>query len=227
MAEPMEQSIRAAAEVIKKSRHTTAFTGAGISVESGIPPFRGPEGLWTKYDPKYLDIEYFLSHAEESWNVIKTLFYDFFGKVSPNRAHVSLARLEEAGLLKAIITQNIDNLHQEAGCRAVIEFHGNYRMLACPKCGRKYPADEVISETLPPRCTFDHSILKPDFVFFGEPIPERASEAAFHEASVADVFLLVGTTGEVMPANMIPGSPNKTGQPSLKSIPILQPILPM
>ncbi len=207
----MENRIRAAASAIKKSKHLTAFTGAGISVESGIPPFRGPEGLWTKYDPKYLDVDYFMTHAEESWKVIKILFYDFFGKVSPNRAHDALALLEERTILKAIITQNIDNLHQEAGSNHVIEFHGNYKLLACHKCGRRFPAEEAGLDHLPPLCKHDGHILKPDFVFFGEPIPGDASEAAFKEASVADAFLLVGTTGEVMPANMIPRLAKQNG----------------
>ena len=148
----MDKGIAKAAEAIRHSKHTTAFTGAGISVESGIPPFRGPEGLWTKYDPKYLDVEFFLEHAEESWKVIKTIFYDFFGKVSPNRAHHGLARLGQEDILKAIITQNIDNLHQEAGCSNVIEFHGNYRNLICLNCGRKYEATPALLSALPPRC---------------------------------------------------------------------------
>ncbi len=207
----MESSIKDAAFIIKNSHHFTAFTGAGISVESGIPPFRGAEGLWSKYDPKYLDVDYFMQNAGESWEVIKTLFYDFFGKVSPNKAHEALARLEEDGILKTIITQNIDNLHQEAGSKNVIEFHGNYKMLLCMKCGRRYEAVPGILESLPPRCTHDGHVLKPDFVFFGEAIPEDASEASFHTAGLADVFLLVGTTGEVMPANMIPRLAKQNG----------------
>ncbi len=207
----MENEVRTTASLIRKARHTTAFTGAGISVESGIPPFRGPEGLWSRYDPKFLDVDYFWKHPEESWEVIKELFYDFFGKVKPNRAHEALARLEEEGLIKAIVTQNIDNLHQEAGSRNVIGFHGNYFMLVCRQCGRKVTADQQIFESFPPRCRHDGSILKPDFVFFGEPIPEAASAAAYQEAAVADVFLLVGTTGEVMPANMIPRLAKQNG----------------
>ncbi len=207
----MDNAMRAAVAAIKNSQHTTAFTGAGISVESGIPPFRGPGGLWAKYDPKFLEIDYFMSHAEESWQVIKTLFYDFFGKVKPNSAHTTLARLEEEGLLKAVITQNIDNLHQEAGSRNVIEYHGNYRNLVCPKCGRRFDADDSLLEHLPPLCKVDGHFLKPDFVFFGEPIPEAASTASFREASKARVFLLVGTTGEVMPANMVPRLAKQNG----------------
>lgn len=207
----MENPIRAAASVIMASKHTTAFTGAGISVESGIPPFRGPEGLWSKYDPKFLDVEYFSTHADESWHVIKTLFYDFFGKVLPNRAHEAIARLESEGLIKAVITQNIDNLHQEAGCKNVIEFHGNYKYLVCPECHRRYKAEKELMKVIPPHCPEDQQILKPDFVFFGESIPVDASEAAFNEAATADVFILVGTTGEVMPANMIPRLAKQNG----------------
>ncbi|HYW97050.1 MAG TPA: Sir2 family NAD-dependent protein deacetylase, partial [Bacteroidales bacterium] len=153
----------------------------------------------------------FSLHPDESWQVIKTLFYDFFGKVVPNRAHEAIARLESEGFIKAVVTQNIDNLHQEAGCKNVIEFHGNYKYLVCPKCRRRYNAEEELMNAIPPHCPADQQVLKPDFVFFGEPIPEDASEAAFHEASRADVFILVGTTGEVMPANMIPRLAKQNG----------------
>ncbi|MEA3396687.1 MAG: Sir2 family NAD-dependent protein deacetylase [Chloroflexota bacterium] len=106
--------IQQAARKIKNARRTIAFTGAGISVESGIPPFRGPDGLWSRYDPQVLDLAYFQQHPVESWQVIKEIFYDFFGKAQPNPAHESLARLEEAEILHGVITQNIDNLHQAA-----------------------------------------------------------------------------------------------------------------
>jgi len=107
--------IREAAALIRGSRYLTAFTGAGISVESGIPPFRGAGGLWDRYDPRTLEIEFFLRHPEQAWPVIREIFYDNFGKARPNVAHLALARLETAGTLKVLITQNIDNLHHIAG----------------------------------------------------------------------------------------------------------------
>ncbi len=207
----MDERLREAAEIIRKAVHVTAFTGAGISVESGIPPFRGPEGLWSRYDPKILEISYFHRHPEKSWLAIKSIFYDFFGKVEPNAAHISLARLESAGIIKAIITQNIDNLHQEAGSENVYEYHGNYSKLLCPNCGTIYDVKETNLNQIPPLCPRDGDILKPDFVFFGEQIPQTASAASYHEASVADVFLLVGTTGEVMPANLVPRLAKQNG----------------
>jgi len=104
------QAIRVAASLIRSARYLTAFTGAGISVESGIPPFRGPGGLWGKYDPRTLEIGYFLSHPESAWPVIREIFYDNFGKAKPNKAHLALAGLEAAGTLKTLITQNIDSV---------------------------------------------------------------------------------------------------------------------
>ena len=206
----MNPLLEKAAEVLKTSKHTTAFTGAGISVESGIPPFRGPEGLWSKYDPKILDINYFFENPQDAWDHIKLLFYDFFGESKPNPAHIALAKLEEVGIIKSVITQNIDNLHQEAGSKTVWEYHGNYRKLICPLCSTKFDSQDFNLKELP-KCRHDGSILKPDFVFFGEGIPELAGSSSIHEASIADVFLIIGTTGEIMPASMIPGLAKKNG----------------
>jgi NAD-dependent deacetylase len=193
-----------AAKAIAASSHTTAFTGAGISVESGIPPFRGPGGLWNKYNPETLDIDYFKQHPLESWVVIKEIFYDFFSSAKPNGAHMALAQLENMALLSAIITQNIDNLHQAAGSKNVIEYHGNSQKLICPHCNNKFRPHELDLNELPPRCQADNSVLKPDFVFFGESIPGMAHILSTEESQVAEVFLLIGTTGEVMPAAMVP-----------------------
>ena len=193
-----------AAELLRSSSHTTAFTGAGVSVESGIPTFRGKGGLWEKINPVFLDTRYFAEHPERSWKLIKSLFYDSFGKAEPNQAHYALAALEREKLLDAIVTQNIDDLHRRAGSREVIEFHGTSRILVCTACGRRYDASEELLSVLPPRCMDCASVLKPDFVFFGEPIPESARSRSFDEAGVADVFVLIGTTGEIQPASMIP-----------------------
>jgi NAD-dependent deacetylase len=196
--------ITKAAKLIINANHTTAFTGAGISVESGIPPFRGKNGLWSKYDPVFLDIEYFKKNPKESWKLIKEIFYDFFGKAEPNAAHFSLAEMEKMGLLHSVITQNIDNLHQKAGSKEVYEFHGNSRYLICTNCEKKYLVHNIDLSSLPPKCNNCGAVLKPDFVFFGEPIPEPARTKSFEETQKADVFILIGTTGEIIPASTIP-----------------------
>jgi len=193
-----------AAEIIKNSKFLVAFTGAGISVESGIPTFRGPTGLWSKYDPKILDIDFFLSNPKVSWKYIKEIFYDYMGNVNPNKAHYFLADLEKKGILKGVITQNIDNLHQKAGSKNVIEFHGTANKIECIKCKNKYSSKEISLEKLPPLCPKCGGILKPDFVFFKEPIPPKAFEESIYLMEHADVVLVIGTTGEIMPASELP-----------------------
>ena len=193
-----------ASKLIKNANHITAFTGAGISVESGIPPFRGEEGLWSKYDPIFLDIDYFNKNPKKSWKLIKEIFYDFFGKAKPNAAHFALAEMEKLKLLHSIITQNIDNLHQKAGSKEVYEFHGNSRHLVCTYCSKKYQIENINLSDLPPRCKNCGYVLKPDFIFFGEKIPEPANRNSFAETKKADVFIIIGTTGEIMPASLIP-----------------------
>jgi NAD-dependent deacetylase len=205
------EKIKKAAGILKKSKYTTAFTGAGISVESGIPPFRGETGLWSKYNPIVLDINYFHSNPNESWKIIKEIFYDFFGKAKPNDAHKVLSRMEQAGLLKNVITQNIDNLHQEAGSKEVYEFHGNSHDLICTKCGARYKINELDFEHLPVTCPKCNGLIKPDFIFFGEGIPSVAYQKSLEAAQEADVFLLIGTTGEVMPASQIPSLAKNNG----------------
>jgi NAD-dependent deacetylase len=200
----MTDKIKEAAIILKRSRFTTAFTGAGISVESGIPSFRGNGGLWQKYDPKVLDLQYFLHEPAGSWVVIKEIFYDFFGAAKPNKAHRVLARMEKEGLLGRTITQNIDNLHQEAGSAILSEFHGNSKNLVCLHCHRRYRSGQISLEHFPPTCLECGGILKPDFVFFGEAIPQLPLAEAYEAATLSDVFLIIGTTGEVMPANQIP-----------------------
>ena len=197
-------TIAAATKIIEQANRVTAFTGAGISVESGIPPFRGENGLWSKYDPKLFDIAHFRSNPKKSWQLIKKIFYDFFGEAEPNRAHTGLAEMEQEGYLDAIITQNIDNLHQKAGSQKVYEFHGNSRQLVCINCGHKVPVSDISMEDLPPTCDNCGNIYKPDFIFFGEPIPEPARTKSFREAEIADAFLVIGSTGEVVPASQIP-----------------------
>ena len=206
-----DSEIARAAEIISTSKHTTVFTGAGISVESGIPPFRGENGLWSKYNPKFLEIDFFYSHPLESWKVIKEIFYDFFGIAKPNDAHQIIADLERNNIVKVVITQNIDNLHQEAGSKIVYEFHGNSQQLICTNCKTLYNAKEINLENIPPLCQKCNNLLKPDFVFFGEGIPEFAYQKSLNEANMADVFLVIGTTGEIMPACMMPQFAKQNG----------------
>lgn len=206
-----QKDLQLAAEWITKGKYVTAFTGAGISVESGIPAFRGNDGIWNKYDPDILDINNYLSNPYETWPVIRELFYEFFQEAHPNAAHKLLADLESRALLRVVITQNIDNMHQAAGSKNVIEYHGNSNWMVCTECGERKEVDILnISEEIP-RCKKDKALLKPDFVFFGESIPERAAQKSVSEATLSDVMLLIGTTGEVMPASMIPRMAKNSG----------------
>lgn len=191
------------AELICKAKHPIAFTGAGISVESGIPPFRGQGGLWNKYDPGFLTLSTFHRQPEKSWAIIKEIFYDHWGEASPNPAHHALAQLEQMGLLKGIVTMNIDNLHQKAGSAKVIEYHGTIDRMICEKCGKTYPAQKTLTQQIPPKCTCG-AILKPDFIFFEEGIPSQAYSESITLARKTDLVLVIGTTGEVMPACYIP-----------------------
>jgi NAD-dependent protein deacetylase/lipoamidase len=206
----VHDAINAAARLIRGSRYLTGFTGAGISVESGIPPFRGPGGLWSQYDPRMLELDYFLAHPETAWPVIREIFYEHFAAAKPNDAHLGLARLEAAGRLKCLITQNIDNLHYLAGSRAIVEFHGNSRLLLCLGCDKRVEADREMLRTLPPRCPCG-GIYKPDFIFFGEGIPPQAYERAQEAANGSDVMIVVGSTGEVYPAALVPGWAKQAG----------------
>ncbi len=209
-----------AAEIIVNAKRCVAFTGAGISVESGIPPFRGENGLWNKYDPDSFDIRYFHRHTKESWQVIREIFYDLFGKVRPNKAHAALAQLEASGVVKSVITQNVDNLHYDAGSRVVHEFHGSLKRLACLACHARYPISEVSLDRLPPACPRCEGILKPDVIFFGESIPEPAGSLSFEETRQADCLILIGTTGTVAPANLIPSAARSNGAAIIEINPV-------
>ncbi|RLB06988.1 MAG: RNA polymerase subunit sigma [Deltaproteobacteria bacterium] len=198
-----------AADIIIKGKFNIALTGAGISVESGIPDFRSKGGLWTKYDPsEYATIEAFKRDPEKVWKMIKEMD-ELLEKAKPNKAHIGLADLEKMGLLHGIITQNVDNLHQEAGSSNVIEYHGTSKTLSCLWCGRRYKKEEKRGE-YPPKCECGR-ILKPDIVFFGEPIPQDAMAQSFQMASKADVLLVIGTSAVVSPANTIPSIAKQNG----------------
>ena len=196
---------------IKSSKHFVVFSGAGMSLESGIPTFRGEEGIWSKYNPNVLDIDYFYSYPEKSWPVIREIFYDYFDAAKPNIGHRVLGLLQQINLLKAIITQNIDNLHQEGGAKTVYEFHGNSKYLICTKCQSRKHVNDSDLKILPVTCSSCKGLMKPDFIFFGEGIPAFAYEMSFKLAREADLLLIVGSTGEVMPAAMVPYEAKRSG----------------
>jgi len=196
--------INKVAEIIKSSKYCIAFSGAGISVESGIPPFRGESGIWNRYDPRLLDLSFFYNQPARSWEAIREIFYDFFTEAKPNDAHLVLAELEKNGIVKAVITQNIDNLHFLAGSKKVFEFHGNSQKLKCLDCHSFYDAKDVDLKIIPPKCEKCGGLLKPDFIFFGEGIPSDAYQNSFNAAQNADVVIVLGSTGEVMPACQVP-----------------------
>ncbi|RLB41562.1 MAG: RNA polymerase subunit sigma [Deltaproteobacteria bacterium] len=203
----MERLIATAAQIIIESKLTLALTGAGISVESGIPDFRGAGGLWSKYDPaEYASIEAFRANPEKVWHMLREM-EEIVSAARPNKAHIGLGELEKLGYLHYVITQNIDNLHQEGGSRNVIEYHGNSSTLSCLWCGKKYQAHEKKGE-FPPKCECG-KILKPDVVFFGEPIPPDALTRSFQLASSAEALLVIGTSALVSPANTIPSIANQ------------------
>ena len=192
------------ASLIKKSHHCVVFTGAGISVESGIPPFRGEGGLWNKYYPNFLYIDYYFQNPLKSWKILKEIFYNFFNSVKPNKAHLIIGELYKKGFIKTVITQNIDNLHQEGGCNNVIEFHGNLNNFVCLYCNKVYNKKEIIIDETPPICPNCKNILKPDIIFFGESIKEKVIEKSFDEIKKSDLLIICGTSGEVAPANNLP-----------------------
>jgi len=205
----MQERMTRAAAVICRSKKTLALTGAGISVESGIPDFRSRGGLWERFDPlEYGTIEAFQTDPEKVWQMLDEVSA-LLSQARPNRAHTGLASLQEIGLLEAIITQNVDNLHQEAGASRVIEYHGNAKTLSCLTCDQQYNAAEREGQG-PPKCTCG-KILKPDVVFFGEPIPHKALQESFELATGCDTLLVLGTSGEVAPANTIPQTAKMAG----------------
>jgi NAD-dependent deacetylase len=189
--------------VLKKSKYVVAFTGAGISVESGIAPFRGEHGIWNKYEEHIWGIDYFIQHTKEAWDMLCDGFYESMLKAKPNVAHIALANLEKEGQLKTIITQNIDNLHKKAGSKIVYELHGNASRLHCTNDNSNYFAKDFNFRTAP-RCKICNAILKPDFVFFGEILPKYDMHMSVEAASKCDLMLIIGSTGIVHPAASLP-----------------------
>jgi NAD-dependent deacetylase len=198
------------AELIKESKRAVAFTGAGISVESGIPDFRSKGGLWERFDPmEYATIRAFKKDPAKVWGMLKEMDR-ILVRARPNPAHCALAEMEKRGLLLGVITQNVDNLHQAAGSVNVIEYHGNAHRFVCTNCKGSWPREALDFEQLPLYC-FCGGLIKPDVVFFGEPIPEEAMYKANALVLAADLVLIIGSSMEVAPANVLPQVAKETG----------------
>jgi NAD-dependent deacetylase len=200
--------IDAAAERLRSADAAAALTGAGVSVPSGIPPFRGEEGIWSEYDPDAFDLGRFRRDPGGFWADWLDLRSDMFDEtVEPNPAHRALADLSTAGHLDAVVTQNIDGLHGEAGASDVIELHGNARRAVCRDCGTGVSADDARArarDDLPPRCEDCDGPLKPDAILFGERLPPEALARAQTLARGSDAFLVAGSSLTVEPAASLP-----------------------
>ncbi len=191
------------AALIRQHPRLVALTGAGISVESGIPSFRGPGGLWDRYDPlEYAHIEAFRRNPAKVWELLKEMD-DTIGRAHPNPAHYALAALEAQQYLAGIITQNVDNLHQAAGSTRVVEYHGNALRFLCDRCQERHPRESLDFAQAPLYCHCG-GLIRPGVVFFGEPIPPAAQAEAVELAQDCDLLLVIGTSGEVAPASYIP-----------------------
>ena len=193
------------AELIRKNGNVIAFTGAGISVDSGIPAFRGAQGLWEKYDPtEYAHINSFIDNPAKIWGMLREMTQLIFD-AQPSPAHIALATLEKTGFLNTVVTQNVDGLHQLAGNTNVIEYHGNSRYLICLKCRKRTPFTlEALAVTPYPVCVMCDAPLKPDGVFFGEQIPTSAIESAYESLEISNILMIIGTSGIVYPAAEVP-----------------------
>ncbi len=209
--------IQRAADDILRAKHTVALTGAGISTESGIPDFRGPDGIWTKnpeleqkayeaYNDFRVDPQkWWIDQLDGPVNIL-----DEWGKARPNLGHLALTELEKVKQLQRVLTQNIDNLHQKAGSKNVIDYHGNIFKLRCLNCNSRFPAEKFDAKQLqqmgqlPPRCGSCGDPLKPDVVYFGEPIPSDVSSESEQEAYKCDLMLVCGTSAVVYPFASLP-----------------------
>ena len=212
----MEGLIQRAVDALRQSRSAIALTGAGMSTESGVPDFRGPSGIWTR-DPEaekraYRSYERFKKNPKEYWVERLTgpsLLGDLAG-VSPNPGHLALAELEATGILKRVITQNIDNLHQRAGSKKVLDYHGNAFKLRCASCTTRYEPEEfdlrkmLNDGTLPPLCRKCGGVIKSDIVHFQESIPTDVSTLSLEAAVASDVMLVCGTSAVVFPFANLP-----------------------
>jgi NAD-dependent deacetylase len=199
----MKSTIDDAINLIRRSSSMVVLTGAGISTDSGIPDFRSPQGLWSIMPAAMGSIQYFKDHPEKFLELGKTLL-PLLQNATPNAGHIALKELEDRGYVKAIITQNIDGLHQQAGSNRVIEIHGTYKTATCMNCRKQYTVEEILSQAplsislICPACSGQ---IKPDVVLFGEPLPPEAFTQATSLAQEADVMLVAGSSLEVYPAS--------------------------
>lgn len=202
--------VERAASMLVEARRTVVLTGAGISTPSGIPDFRSPrEGLWAQTEPEDVaSLRAFMRDPGAFVAWLRPLLTRIL-QAEPNPAHRALAALEQAGLVQAIITQNIDGLHQKAGSRSVTELHGNLREIFCLACRRRYLAPRIPPGT-PPRCDCG-GVLKPNTVLFGEALPPAALERALREAAGCGCLLVVGTSALVQPAASLPSIAREHG----------------
>ena len=212
----MEQPIARAARDLVKSKYAIALTGAGLSTESGIPDFRGPSGIWTK-NPEaerraYQSYQEFLEDPKKWWEerlAGPSLLGDL-AKAMPNPGHHALTELEELGILNCVITQNIDALHEKAGTKNLLEYHGSAVKLRCMSCGLRFRRDEfdleklIREKQLPPRCPTCQGVIKSDTVGFGEPIPSDVAHQSLEEAWKCDLMLICGTSAVVYPFANLP-----------------------
>jgi len=209
--QPLDALIDRVADLIINSRRIVVFTGAGVSTESGIPDFRSPGGIWERFDPDDFTYQKFVSDRGvriKQWQMLKEGGLTI--KAQPNPAHHAIAELDRLGKLDCVITQNVDNLHQRGGVPddKVFELHGNMQWAVCLNCGRRYPFEQIkarldVGEEVPD-CEECRGILKPDAVFFGEALPERAWREAVRHASRCELCIVIGSTLVVYPAALVP-----------------------
>ena len=205
----MDAVYKEIAELMVALKPCVALTGAGISAESGIATFRSKGGLWQKYDPMvYASVEVFREDPSKYWT-IRGEFIRNYDTYQPNKAHLALAELEEIGIVRQVITQNIDGLHKKAGSKNVTEIHGSLRETYCLQCGKEFLAPHV-PEGLPPYCECG-GVLKPNTVLFGEQLPQGALETAYHESATCKLMLVIGTSAVVQPAASLPALAQQKG----------------
>ncbi|MFQ5997448.1 MAG: NAD-dependent deacetylase [Dehalococcoidales bacterium] len=199
------------ADLIINAQRVIAFTGAGVSTESGIPDFRSPGGIWDRFDPDDFTYQKFVRSPDSRWKQWQLLWKErLVSEIKPNPAHCAIAELDRLGKLDCVITQNVDNLHQKAGVPddKVFELHGNMQRVVCLSCDRRYPLEQIKvrldqGEEVPD-CETCHGILKPAIVLFGEPMPEEVLNEATMHASNCDLFIVIGSSLVVYPAAMMP-----------------------
>ena len=215
MTPGLEAVLDQTARLMVESKHLVALAGAGLSVESGIPPYRGPGGLWTKFgEPPMLSYSDFMRDPGVWWETRLSdevqpgnPVYEMknaLDHAQPNPGHYALVELEKQGLLKYTLTQNVDNLHCKAGSRNLVEIHGNRSWLRCIQCGYRTLRERFALSRLPPGCPECGGIIKSDTVMFGEPIPGNVLQACLDQVDKCDCMLLVGTSGTVNPAAQLP-----------------------